>query len=207
MPNTWTLPDDQVDAAAATAENLARAAKHSGGSELPALANSTIDDSMLKRFQEWLASLFKFKSAPSMNLEFLFTFLYWLAIALVVISIAYFIYWLFTRARGPAAPGTSASAPIPKLSTEALLADLQTALAAGQFARASRIRWRLFLVRNRKSSSMTPYEHFRSQTTTLEGWLTKQYRTMFAGGTITRPDYDELEAKLTSLEPASGGET
>jgi hypothetical protein len=203
VPTTWTIPsEDQVDAAAQSAETLARAAKHGGGSPLPDLANSKIDESTLRKIQDFLNSLFKFNSSPRLDLWFVMQFLKWILLALVVIGLGYVIYRLLARARGPAAEGSSL--PVPTLSTEGLVLDLERALEAGEFARAARLRWRLFLLRSRRTPDMTPYEHFVAQRATLEGWLAKQYRTMFAGG--TKGDYDDLRSRLESLEEKIGSE-
>lgn len=205
MPNTWTVPEEQVDAAAQTAEALARAAKHGGGSTLPDLANSKIDESMVRKLQELLSSLFKFDSTPRLDIWFLLQFFKWIALVLIVIGIGYVIFRLLNRARGPAA-GAVATRAVPTLSTEALVLDIEKALAAGEFARASRLRWRLFLLRSKRTPDMTPYENFRAQRATLEEWLAKQYRTMFSGGRFTKADYDDLATRLKTLESTIGSE-
>lgn len=202
MPNTWTAPEEQVDQAAQTAEALARAGSHGGGSTLPELANAKLDESAARRFLDWLNSLFKIDSKPTWDLAFLLQFAKWIGIALIVFGLLYLAYRLVTRPRGPAARRV---AHAPLLSTETLSLELDEALAAGQFAKAARLRWRLFLHRNERTPDMTPYEHFRAQRATLEAWLAKQYSTMFAGRTLTRDDYDDLESRLSSLEPAGGG--
>lgn len=202
IESAWTIPEEeQVDAAARTAGELARMAEHTGGSALPDLANPTseLQKSLLDRLGDWMNSLFKPSGkALQFDLEFYLRLLMYVAIALAVIGILYLVYLFLMRARGPAA--NKPEALIPTLSTDALDSELERAIAAGDLARAARLRWRLFLLRNERSPAQTPYEYFKSQRSTFEEWLHKQYRIMFSGSPVVRPDYDDVDGRLTNLE-------
>ena len=144
-----------------------------------------------------------------MDLVFLLTLLKWIAIAMIVIGVIYLLYLLYrylAKPRGPAAQ--SAAMTPPALASEALELELERALAAGHFSRAARLRWRVFLVREKRTPDRTPYEYFKANRATIEAtieaWLTKKYATMFAVGTPSRADFDEIEAKLANLESKTG---
>ena len=203
LSTTWNVDETQVDRAVEKLDGLAHALHHTGTEPLPVLDHGeSLTKSFAERVSEFMQRWFRFQRTPKFDLATVIEILKWGLAALFVAVVLSIAYRLFLHFRGPAAipAGTPAG---PELAEDRLSRELKEALVAGNFSRAARLRWRLFLKNGKQIPSATPFEFFRNERMNLELWLNLQYRAMFSTAPSTRPEFDQLDQKLTSFERPS----
>lgn len=142
----------------------------SQGSELPILKISEPDlgwleqtiKSLIKTVQDLMRRFFPESASLSpMDIEKIVKFVMWTGAIAISGLLVYFLFRLFSRAEKSGAAMSAPSLPRDALPVDRTALELQAALARGDFARAARLRWRLFLHRSQQPTATTPREFAR----------------------------------------------
>lgn len=159
---------------------------------------------LLKMFRpifHWIDSLFpRIEAHNGFDWAIALKLTGWVVIAIIVIAaIALTLQWLDNRRPRDAKSSPSSRLEFTPIGPHPWEAELRAAVESGDFARAARVRWRIFLDRKKRPASLTPREYFGSREPRLE---IKAYRVMFRDGKVPAADFHEWQAMLEGLEAA-----
>lgn len=192
--------DPKFDAALRDLEQISSA--NPSTQDLPPL---DMTNEAAKSFMEKLAEWFRALMPPPRQIDTDFWSTVWQTIQyggviLLIGLVVYLVYLLAKRLRGPAAEAGSETSESPLIGDEKSIAEYEAALKSGDFSRAARIRWVLFLSRKSKPKSQTPYEIFSAP---REPQIDKQYEVMFGQRAVSKTEFDETMKYLGSKEQDS----
>jgi hypothetical protein len=83
---------------------------------------------------------------------------------------------------------------------EFLQRAITEAIANQQWSRASRLRWKLFLLRESQRASCTPQEFFGTHPPVTADWLASHYPLMFGHIDDSHAAFQRMHVQLDALE-------
>jgi hypothetical protein len=150
-----------------------------------------------KKLADWAEQFFDWlgwKSRPPEVPESLVRLLPYLLGGLFALGIFLALYATFRAFK--ARPRQPRRADAPAVDDESLSVQLAQARDAGDFARAARLRWKIFLRRRREPAARTPQELLPEQ----PSFVTRQYRLMFGVEAQPADRFGDLDDTLGALE-------
>jgi hypothetical protein len=143
-----------------------------------------------ERFFDWLGWSYRTPEVP----ESLVRSLPYVLGGLFALGVLLALYATFRDFK--ARPRQPRRADAPAVDDESLSVQLAQARDAGDFARAARLRWKLFLRRRREPAARTPQELLPEQ----PSFVTNQYRLMFGAEARPADRFGDLDDTLGALE-------
>ncbi len=154
---------------------------------------------LIEKLVSWFKNLFPNAKSP-VGTEDLMAWIPPLGIFLLLIGLVLFAVWMSRiLARSPKDSRTllNPKGQFPLDPDQRLVNEIKEAIRDENWARATRLRWRLHLLRRKLSADGTPKEILPSLTET-----SKFYEAMFRSLAPTKMDYENCAAEMRRLEPA-----
>lgn len=199
-------PDELKSSEQLLAQILQRSSSAQG--PLPFLkAEKSLIEKYYEALQEWVNNWLKVNThAPPLNPGTL-KILGYLALGFVAMSVGSLLFWLiwhlFTNNQ-PRREVQVQTLPVAFTTLEEkLLTLLKQALESGNFSRAARVRWQLFLLHKEQPVVLTPHELMGQLKLTGESWqetMSEQYLLMFAPRLNQLSDFERGEQSLRRFE-------